>query len=146
MQAQLFLEKICPNNMLAIEAFKQYRLSIGVSCKKCGHTNHYWMASKNQFQCKKCRFRTTIRSGSVMESSKLPLSYFFITMLLLGKTGGNLTVDELHKFTGHKYYEPIWGYLHKMKFYFKEEGVNVNFLKFLNEVKELETSTLLSEV
>ncbi|MEY3411327.1 MAG: hypothetical protein RIQ70_13, partial [Bacteroidota bacterium] len=43
-----------------------------------------------------------------------------------------------------KYYEPIWGYLHKMKFYFKEEGVN--FLKFLNEVKELETSTLLSEV
>ncbi|MEY3415909.1 MAG: transposase [Bacteroidota bacterium] len=104
-----------------------------------------WLPKTN-FNVKKCRFRTTIRSGSVMESSKLPLSYFFITMLLLGKTGGNLTVDELHKFTGHKYYEPIWGYLHKMKFYFKEEGVNVNFLKFLNEVKELETSTLLSEV
>ncbi|MEY3417699.1 MAG: transposase [Bacteroidota bacterium] len=131
MQAQELIKKVCENNAIAIETFKQYRLSSSVVCKKCGHTSHYWMASKNQFQCKKCRFRTTIRSGSVMENSKLPLAYFFISMVLLAKTSGNLTVDELHKFTGHKYYEPIWGYLHKMKLYYKEKGVKEHFATFI---------------
>jgi hypothetical protein len=131
MQPQELLDKITQDDNLAIHAFKQYRLTIGLTCKKCGHHDHYWLASKNQFQCKKCRFRTTIRSGSIMESCKLPLSYFFIAMVLLQNSDGKLSVDELHIVTKHKYYEPIWGYLHKMKSYYKEKNIQDGFRKFI---------------
>jgi hypothetical protein len=134
MQSQTLLESISNNDDLAINTFKQYRLSIGLTCKKCGHDEHYWLSSKNQFQCKQCRFRTTIRSGSIMESCKLPLSYFFITMSLLINSNGKLTVEELQKATNHKYYEPIWSFLHKIKSYYKSDNITKEYSDFINTV------------
>lgn len=125
MLSQDLLEQINNNEELALSLFKDYRIKIGIICKKCSNRDHYWLASKNQFQCKSCKFRTTIRSGSIMESCKLPLTYFFITLTLLIKTEGKLTVEELQKATNHKYYEPIWSFLHKIKSYYKT-GDTVN--------------------
>lgn len=103
------------NEELSIEAFKEYRLNKGVVCKKCGSQHHYWLMSKQQFQCVDCRFRTTLRSGTVLQGSKLPYSYFFIAVNLLSKQGNRLTLDEFQKHTGHKYYEPLWEFLNKLK-------------------------------
>ena len=134
MQSQTLLESISNDDVLAVNTFKQYRLAIGISCKKCGHKDHYWLGSKNQFQCKECRFRTTIRSGSIMKSCKLPLSYFFIAMSLLIESEGKLTVEELQKATNHKYYEPVWSFLHKVKSYYKSEFNANEYSEFLKSL------------
>lgn len=109
------------NEELSIEAFKEYRLNKGVVCKKCGSQHHYWLMSKQQFQCVDCRFRTTLRSGTVLQGSKLPYSYFFIAVNLLSKQGNRLTLDEFQKHTGHKYYEPLWEFLNKLKINLTEQ-------------------------
>ncbi|MBC7487951.1 MAG: transposase [Cytophagaceae bacterium] len=109
------LTYVYKNEELSIEAFKEYRLNKGVVCKKCGSKHHYWLMSKLQFQCVDCRFRTTLRSGTVLQGSKLPYSYFFIAINLLSKQGNRLTLDEFQKHTGHKYYEPLWEFLNKLK-------------------------------
>ncbi|MDF2454491.1 MAG: transposase [Cytophagaceae bacterium] len=109
------------NEELSIEAFKEYRLNKGVVCKKCGSQHHYWLMSKQQFQCVDCRFRTTLRSGTVLQGSKLPYSYFFIAVNLLSKQGNRLTLDEFQKHTGHKYYEPLWEFLNKLKIKLDEQ-------------------------
>ena len=109
------------NEELSIEAFKEYRLNKGVVCKKCGSQHHYWLMSKQQFQCVDCRFRTTLRSGTVLQGSKLPYSYFFIAVNLLSKQGNRLTLDEFQKHTGHKYYEPLWEFLNKLKINLDEQ-------------------------
>jgi len=103
------------NETLVSEAYRKYRLSNGVACKKCGSKDHYWLSTKEQFQCKKCKFRTTLRSGSIMENSKLPIHYLFIACHLLLKTGNRLTAEQLQHFTGHKYFEPLWSLLRKIK-------------------------------
>jgi hypothetical protein len=136
------------NEELATEAFKEYRVKKGISCKKCGSHQHYWLNSKFQFQCRACRFRTTLRSGSVLEGSKLPYSYFFIAVHLLIKHGNTLTIDDFQKYTGHKYYDPLWVFLRKIKIYIKEDNavlldfvevVNQHFIQYneSNAVKEL---------
>jgi hypothetical protein len=109
------------NEAQAIEAFKKFRLKRGIVCKKCGETKHYWLAGKLQFQCSACRFRTTLRSGTLLEGSKLPVSYFFIAWLLLIKSGNNVTIEEFQKQTNHKYYEPLWEFLRRIKIHFKFE-------------------------
>lgn len=100
---------------LAVEAFKEYRLSKGVQCKKCGSSRHYWLASKHQFQCVRCRFRTTLRSGTFLQASKLPYTYLFIAVNALVEKGDKLTLEEFQKQTGHKYYETLWDFFHKIK-------------------------------
>jgi hypothetical protein len=126
---------IYKNEEIAVEAFKEYRLSKGIVCKKCGSKEHYWLKPKHQFQCKACRFRTTLRSGTILEGSKLPISYFFITLHLLIKKGTNVTIHDVQQLTEHKYFEPLWDFLRKMKEYVKEneyEDVFFNFIEVAN--------------
>ena len=50
--------------------YKQAREKQGIVCKKCNCTHHYWLKYKWQWQCSGCRLRTTLRSGTMMQSSK----------------------------------------------------------------------------
>ncbi len=59
----------------------------GLSASDAGGTSHYWLQGKWSYECKGCRFRTSLRSGTNMESSKLP----FLVWVQ------NDVPDELHK-------------------------------------------------
>jgi hypothetical protein len=124
------------NKELATEAFKAYRLRKGIICKKCGGKNHYWLAGKHQFQCKKCRFRTTLQSGTSLEGSKLPISYFFIALHSIIRNGNDLKIEEFQQLTGHKYSEPLYDFLKKVKNYLKtndQNGILIDFIEVVNQ-------------
>ena len=95
--------------------FKKLRETIGVTCKKCGGIDHYWKADKWQFECKGCSFRTTLRSGTVMQSSKLSFQYWYIAMHLLTATKKSFSAKEVQRQLGHKRYQPVWEMLHKLR-------------------------------
>lgn len=131
------LLSIYKNEELAVEAFKDYRLRKGIICKKCGGSHHYWLSSKQQFQCKTCKFRTTLQSGTLLEGSKLPVSYFFIALYLLKNSNNSLTVNEFQQQTGHKYSEPLYDFLRKIKLYFKTEDQNSVLIIFLEVASKI---------
>lgn len=95
--------------------FKLYRDRQGVICKKCGSREHYWQRTIEMYQCKKCSFRTTLRSGTVLESSKLPFHYWFLAMYFMTQTKKGVSANELKRQLGHKRYEPIWAMMHKIR-------------------------------
>jgi len=57
-----------PDESAAKLAWKSFRDRRGVTCKKCGATDHLWLKNLWQYQCRGCKFRTTLRSGTVMEA------------------------------------------------------------------------------
>lgn len=95
--------------------FKRVRDKEGVTCKKCGCREHYWKRDKWSYECKECRFRTSLRSGTVMQSSKLPFQYWFIAMHLLTSTKKSFSAKEMQRQLKHKRYEPIWSMMHKIR-------------------------------
>lgn len=95
--------------------FKAIRDKEGVICKKCQSKDHYWKKDKWQYECKSCKFRTTLRSGTVMHSSKLTFQYWFITMHLLTATKKSFSAKEIQRQLNHKRYEPIWLMMHKLR-------------------------------
>lgn len=109
-----FIERF-PDEESCKQEFKRIRDKQGVVCKKCGHTEHYWLKNKGQYECKACRSRMTLRSGTVMHKSQLPYRYWFIAMHLLTSTKKSFSALELQRQLGHKYYEPIWAMLHKLR-------------------------------
>jgi hypothetical protein len=95
--------------------FKEFRDDQGVICRKCGGTDHYWLQTIEQYQCKKCNTRTTLRSGTVMQASNLPFRYWFIAIHLLTSTKKTFSAKELQRQIGHKFYEPIWFMMQKLR-------------------------------
>ena len=94
---------------------KAIRDKEGVICHHCGGKDHYWKSDKWQYECKTCKTRTTLRSGTVMHGSQLPIRYWFVAMHLLTSTKKSFSAVELQRQLGHKYYEPIWVMLHKLR-------------------------------
>ena len=101
-----FIEKF-PEENDCLEYFKAIREKSGVICKKCGHNKHKWLAGKNQFECEQCRNRISIKSGTVMENSKLPIKYWFITIHILTSSKKIFSASELQKKLGYPEYEPV---------------------------------------
>lgn len=109
-----FIEQF-PDEESCKQKFKAYRDEVGVICSKCGNDTHYWKSDKEQYECKKCKTRTTLKSGTVMHKSKLPFRYWFITMNLLTSTKKSFSAKEIQRQLGHKRYHPIWHMVHKLR-------------------------------
>jgi len=95
--------------------FRAYREKVGVTCRKCGGTEHYWKLKREQWECKHCAHRTTLKSGTVMQNSKLTFRYRFVAMHLLTSTKKSFSAKEVQRQLGHKRYEPVWAMLHKIR-------------------------------
>ena len=107
--------KYYPDEESCKRAWIRQREEHGIVCKKCGNTPHYWKKDKKQWECKKCHHRTTLKSGTVMENSKLPFLYWFLAIHLLTSTKKSFSAKEVQRQIGHKRYEPIWAMLHKLR-------------------------------
>lgn len=96
--------------------FKLYREKNGVICKGCESKDQYWwLSSKEMYECKKCGKRMSLKSGTVMENSKLSFTTWFIAFHLMTSTKKTISALELQRQIGHKYYEPIWAMMHKIR-------------------------------
>lgn len=109
-----FIEQF-PDEESCKQKFKEYRDQVGVTCAKCRGREHYWKKDKEQYQCKACKTRTTLKSGTVMHKSKLPFRYWFIAMHLLTATKKSFSAKEIQRQLGHKRYHPIWHMVHKLR-------------------------------
>jgi len=95
--------------------FKAIRDSQGVICPQCGHSIHYWKKDKESYECKQCGKRQSLRSNTVMHGSQLPFRYWFIAGHLLTSTKKSFSALEIQRQLGHKYYEPVWAMVHKLR-------------------------------
>jgi hypothetical protein len=109
-----FIEQF-PDEASCKQKFKEYREHVGVICSKCGGKDHYWKKDKEQYECKICKTRTTLKSGTVMHKSKLPFRYWFIAMHFLTGTKKSFSAKQIQRQLGHKRYHPIWHMVHKLR-------------------------------
>ena len=97
------------------EHFKSERDKQGVSCHRCGHDKHYWIKSVWSYECKECRSRTSLRSGTIMQSSNLSFLVWYKTMFLMSATKKGFSSKEIQRQLGLKRYEPVWAMVHKLR-------------------------------
>ena len=114
MNVLLFTQRF-PDEIACKEHYKNVRLKQGVICKQCGSKDHYWLASKWQFQCKCCSFRTTLRSGTMMENSNLPFRIWYLTILFMTSTKKGISACEMQRQLDYKRYQTIWSLMHRVR-------------------------------
>ena len=95
--------------------FKEVRIKQGVVCKRCQSQKHYWLIGKELFECSNCGFRTSLKSGTVMENSRLSFQTWFLIFFLMTNTKKGLSACELQRQIGHKRYATIWAIMQRIR-------------------------------
>lgn len=108
-----FIEQF-PDEQSCREHFRSIREQSGVKCKHCGGTKHYWLKAKYQWQCASCSFRTTLRSGSMMENSNLPFRMWYLAMAFMSFSKKGISASELQRQLNHSRYGTVWKLMHKI--------------------------------
>lgn len=109
-----FIE-LFPDENSCRQHFRQVREREGIICKKCGCKKHYWLQAKWQWQCSECRFRTTLRSGTMMENHKLPIRKWYLAMAFMSFSKKGISAVEMQRQLDHSRYETIWVMMHKIR-------------------------------
>jgi hypothetical protein len=104
-----------PDEASCIDFIKEQRILQGIICKKCIGSRHYWLENKHSFQCANCGFRTSIKSGTVMENSNLPIRIWMMAITFITAIKKGLSASELQKQLGMKRYEPVFRMYHKLR-------------------------------
>lgn len=94
---------------------KMRREKEGLNCRECGSSNLNFLNKRYAWHCNNCRFRTTIRSGTVMHDSKLPVRTWYKCMALMMMTKKGISAHEMQRQLGMKNYRPVWEMMHKIR-------------------------------
>lgn len=104
-----------PSEQSCIDHFRGMKEKDLIVCDQCGSIRHYWLGQKLMHECKDCKRRVSLRSGSSLAHTKLPFQYWYLSLHLMTSTKKGLSALELQRQIGHKRYEPIFRMMHKIR-------------------------------
>ena len=97
------------------EALRRFRERHGLFCSRCGGLRLSWNPSHRSWTCMDCKHEMTLRSGTVMQGSNLPIRDWFAAMYLLTATRRAISSKEIQRQLGRKRYQPVWEMVHKLR-------------------------------
>ncbi len=82
------------------EKLYTYRWPNGFECPKCGHTHCYELKTRELFQCTHCRYQCSLTSGTIFDSSQLPLTTWFLAIYFITQSKTGISALTLRRFLG----------------------------------------------
>lgn len=107
--------KVYPNEEACEHALRKFREHHTLFCPECGGLHLSWNPGHKSRTCKDCGNETTLRSGTVMQGSKLPIFDWFVAMHLIAGTKRAISAKEVQRQLGRKRYRPVWEMMHKLR-------------------------------
>lgn len=96
-------------------ALEQSRWPQGFTCPSCGEPrcSVFIVGSHKMFQCRACRHQTSLTAGTLFESTKLPLTTWFLAIYLISQAKTGLSALALKRYLGVRY-PTAWLIQHKL--------------------------------
>jgi hypothetical protein len=95
---------------------KESREKAGICCKTCNSiTKHYWFSGGKFFECSFCRRRSSLKSGTVMECSKVSLHNWLLAFIFMSATKKGFSCLEFQRQIGLTRYETAFRLMHKIR-------------------------------
>ena len=85
------------------DALFRWRWPNGFRCPHCGHDRHCQLTHRKLLQCNRCRRQTSVTAGSDFDSTKLPLTQWFLGLYLLTRDVRPASAMSLHRTLGISY-------------------------------------------
>ena len=72
----------------------------GFKCPRCSCTQYYSISTRNLLQCTSCKYQCSLISGTIFESSKLPLTTWFLAIYFITQAKDGLSALHLKRLLG----------------------------------------------
>jgi transposase-like protein/predicted RNA-binding Zn-ribbon protein involved in translation (DUF1610 family) len=86
----------------------------GFTCKKCGQSK-YWVSARNLYICANCGFNHSLIAGTIMDSSKKPITHWFKAMWWFTTRKSGVNAVNLKELLGFGSYQTAWTWLQKLR-------------------------------
>lgn len=109
-QKQFSSEEICQDHLF------QLKWKNGYCCEKCGHDAYYVTKTRKHrlYECKECRYQSTVFVGTVMEKTHTDLTKWFLAIYLIAHDKRGISAYKLSKEI-EVTYKTAWLMLHKIR-------------------------------
>lgn len=87
-----------PNEAAAVRYFEELRWSDGVKCPHCGSTRIANSKYNMPYRCKDCRKHFSVRVGTILEDSKLPLLKWLLAIYILTNSKKGISSIQLAEY------------------------------------------------
>jgi transposase-like protein len=142
-------DKLFPDEIACRDYWRSIREKAGITCSKCKSKEHYWHHWNQEWRCKRCKKTTTLRTGTVMMHSNLPIRTWFRAIFEVMSRKKSISSTELYRqFPEIKSEGTAWYLLHRLRIamgardaqYQLHGDVEVDEA-FITVVKEIEPET-----
>lgn len=98
-----------------LNGLEQARWNKGFSCPKCGNNQYsiFYRNGNKHGQCSRHKHQSTVRSGTLFHSSKLPLTQWFLGLYFITQSKTNISALSLKRHLGVSY-PTAWLMRHKL--------------------------------
>ena len=107
--------EVYPDEEACEHALREFRECHTLYCPECGGLHLSWNPSHKSWTCMDCGHEVTLRSGTVMQGSNLPIFDWFVAMFLIVSTKRAISALEVQRQLGRKRYQPVWEMMHKLR-------------------------------
>src|SRR6267154_3198008 len=87
-------EQVCIDEIAAL------RWPNGPVCPKCGHKEHYYLASQHRWKCKECYKQFSVKVGTIFEDSAIPLDKWLAALWMLVNCKNGISSYEVGRALG----------------------------------------------
>ena len=108
-------QKAFPDDETCKKHLTQQRWPRGFVCPKCGHADAWYLANRKLFDCKSCRFQTSLIAGTIFEGTRTPLIkwYWLLYHMAMDKVG--VSISEMQRILEISQYRTAWLMAHKVR-------------------------------
>lgn len=96
------------------EALEELRWPQGVACPRCHSKSISRIKERRQFDCNECRYQFSVRVGSVLQDSKLPLWKWFLAIYMMCESKKSISANQLKRMLGVSY-KTAWFLCHRIR-------------------------------
>ena len=101
------------------QALFQWKWPEGFVCPECGTKSFCTLKCRKVYQCNHCHHQTSLTSGTIFSSTKLPLSQWFLAIHLITQSKTGMSALELKRQVGVSY-NTAWSMKQKVMQVMKE--------------------------
>jgi len=98
----------------ALQFFVSIRWPEGVTCPYCNGKEHSFISTRQTWACKSCKQRFTVKVGTLMEDSPLPLKTWIGGIWMLTNCKNGVSSHEIHRELGITQ-KSAWFLLHRIR-------------------------------
>lgn len=109
-----FQEEFASENKCA-KHLEQMRWPEGFICPKCGHSEAWFISTRNVLDCKSCRSKVSLTAGTIFHKTRTSLLkwYWLIYHMSMNKIG--VSISEMQRMLEIRDYKTAWLMAHKVR-------------------------------